>query len=179
MRKVLIALLVLFVVLVGGATAAAWRYDVGRDDRLAEGIVLAGVDVGGLRVQEARAVLEERVAAALAQPIFVRYGHGQFVFSPTDAEVSTNLDALLAEALAASRDGNFLTRAFRDLTGGRVVKTLTLQVSYADDALRRFLRSVERQVNRKPVEAKSAASFAGVRVSPSSNGIAVKNERLS
>jgi hypothetical protein len=179
MRKVLIALLVLFVVLVGGATAAAWRYDAGRDDRLAEGIVLAGVDVGGLRVQEARAVLEERVAAALAQPISVRYGHGQFVFSPTDAEVSTNLDALLAEALAASRDGNFLTRAFRDLTGGRVVNTLTLEVSYADDALRRFLRSVERQVNRKPVEAKSAASFAGVRVSPSSDGVAVKDERLS
>ena len=150
MRKVLIVLVALFVLLAGGAAAAAWRYDAARDDRLAEGIVLADVDVGGMRVAEARAVLEQ-AAAALAEPIMVRYRHGQFVFSPTDAKVSTNLDALLAEALAASRDGNFLTRAFRDVTGGRLGKSLSLDVSYTEGAVRRFVRSVERRGVYVPV----------------------------
>ena len=72
MRKVLIVLVVLFVLLAGAAAAAAWRYDSGREDRLAEGIVLADVDVGGMRVAEARAALQERVEAAVQQPITVR-----------------------------------------------------------------------------------------------------------
>jgi hypothetical protein len=179
MRKLLIALLVLFVLLAGGTTAAAWRYDAVREDRLAEGIVVAGVEVGGMRVAEARAALEARVSAALEEPMTVRYQHGQFVFSPTDAQVSTNLDALLGEALAASRDGNFLTRAFRDLTGGELARNLALDVEYTSRAVRRFVGSVERQVNRQPSEAKSSASFAGVRISPSSDGIAVRDERLA
>jgi L,D-transpeptidase catalytic domain/Putative peptidoglycan binding domain len=179
MRKLLIALLALLVLLAGGVSAAAWRYDAGRDDRLAEGIVLADVDVGGMRAAEARAALEEQVATVLAEPIAVRYRHGQFVFSPTDAEVSTNLDALVTRALEASRDGNFLTRAYRDVTGGRLGRSLSLDVSYAEGAVRRFTRSVERQVNRQPREAKTSASFAGVRISPSSEGVAVKDDRLA
>ena len=178
MRKVLIVLLVLLVLLAGAAAAAAWRYDAGRDDRLAEGIVLADVDVGGMRVAEARAALEERVEAAVQQPITVRYRHGQFVFSPSEAQVSTNLDALLEQALAASREGNFLTRAYRDATGGRLGKSLSLDVSYTPRAVGRFVRTVRREVNRVPKEAKSSASFAGVRISPSTNGIAVEDERL-
>jgi lipoprotein-anchoring transpeptidase ErfK/SrfK len=179
MRKVLIALLVLLVLLVAGAVAAAWRYDAGREDRLAEGIVLADVDVGGMRVAEARAALDERVAAALDEPIMIRYQHGQFVFSPSEAQVSTNLDALLADALAASREGNFLTRAYRDVTGGGLGKRLSLDVNYEAGAIRRFVRAVEGQVNRESREAKSSASFAGVKISPSEDGVAVKRDRLA
>jgi hypothetical protein len=178
-RKVLIALVVLLVLLVAGAVVAAWRYDAGHADRLAEGIVLADVDVGGMQVADARAALEHRVVAALEDPIRVRYRHGQFVFAPSKAEVSTNLDALLAEAFAASREGNFLTRAFRDATGGGLVKRLSLDVSYESGAVRRFVRAVESQVKREPREAKSSASFAGVRISPSEDGVAVKRDRLA
>ena len=169
----------LFVLLAGAATAAAWRYDASRENRLAEGIVLADVDVGGMRVPEARAALEARVEAAVQQPITVRFRHGQFVFSPSEAEVSTNLDALLEEALAASREGNFLTRAYRDVTGDRLGKSLSLDVSYTPRAVRRFVRSVQHEVDRDPKEAKSSASFAGVRISPSTNGIAVEGRRLA
>jgi lipoprotein-anchoring transpeptidase ErfK/SrfK len=178
-RKVLIGLVVLFVLLAGAATAAAWRYDAGRENRLAEGIVLADVDVGGMRVADAREALEKRVEAGVQQPITVRFRHGQFVFSPSEAQVSTNLDALLEEALAASREGNFLTRAYRDVTGDRLGKSLSLDVTYASRAVRHFVRSVQREVNREPKEAKRSASFAGVRISPSTNGIAVEGQRLA
>ena len=179
MRKVLIALVVLLFLLAGGAAIAAWRYDEGRKDRLAEGIVLADVDVGGMRVAEARAALERSVSASLARPITVRYRHGQFVFSPSEADVATNLDALLDRALVASREGNFLTRSYRDVTGERLGQRLSLDVSYSTGAVRRFARSVRREVNREPKEAKSSASFAGVRISPSKDGIAVKDDRLA
>jgi lipoprotein-anchoring transpeptidase ErfK/SrfK len=100
------------------------------------------------------------------------------VFSPTEAEVATNLDRLVAAALAESRDGNFVIRAFRDVTGGRVNRELSLDVTYSNEALDRFVRSVRRQVDRAAQQAKSSASFAGVHISPSKNGVAVKAEQL-
>jgi lipoprotein-anchoring transpeptidase ErfK/SrfK len=177
-RKVIIVLLLVLVLFAGGVAAAAWRYDESHRDRLAKGLVVAGVDVGGMQVADARAALESRISSRLEQPIAVRYRHGQFVFSPSEADVATNVDRLLATALAESRDGNFLTRAFRDVTGGRLSRDLSLDVTYSSRALDRFLRLVQRQVDEKATEAKSSASFAGVHIRPSKDGVAVRTMPL-
>ena len=178
MRKVLLVLVVLLVVLAGAAIAAAWRYDAGREDRLAEGISVAGVEVGGMRVAEARALLETRVDRPLAAPISVLYRGGQFVFTPSRARVETNVDAELDAALAESRSGSFLTRAFRDATGGRLKREEDLTVTYSREDVRRFVAGVARQVDKKPVEGRSKASFAGVRIRPSHNGVKVQKAEL-
>jgi lipoprotein-anchoring transpeptidase ErfK/SrfK len=177
-RKVVIVLVAVLALLAGAAAAAAWRYEATQHDRLAEGVTVAGVDVGGMRVPAARAALERRIGNPLAQPITILYRHGQFVFSPTRADVATNVDQLVAEALAASREGNFLTRAWRDVRGGKLGKELSLDVRYSTRSVVRFIRSVDRQVERRARKAKSSASFAGVRISPSQNGVALKTAVL-
>jgi lipoprotein-anchoring transpeptidase ErfK/SrfK len=177
-KKVLLALLVLLVVLVGAGVAAAWRYDAGREDRLAEGISIGGVNLGGMRATDARSALSARVEAPLAEPIAVRYRNGQFVFQPETAEVQTNIEALVDQALARSRDGNFLTRAFRDATGGKVPQSDDVDITYASAAVERFARRIARQVDAKPREAKGKASFAGVRIRPSKNGVEVREGPL-
>lgn len=179
MWKIRLAVVVLIALLLGAATAAAWRYDKSRRDRLAAGIVIGGVDVGGMRVTDARAALEREIAAPLKQPIVVRYKHGQFVFTPSNAEVHTNVDAQLDQALAASRRGNFLSRSIRDYTGGRLGSQLRLDVTYSDAAVERFVQSVGGEVNKKPRDAKSTASFVGVRIKPSRNGVTVKTAALT
>jgi hypothetical protein len=177
-RKVLLVLLVLLVVLAGAGVAAAWRYDAGREDRLAEGISVAEVDVGGMRVAEARALLETRVDRPLAAPISVLYRGGQFVFTPSTAQVETNVDAELDAALAESRSGNFLTRAYRDATGGHLSREEDLSVTYSREDVRRFVAGVARQVDKQPIEGRSKASFAGVRIRPSQNGVKVQGPEL-
>jgi hypothetical protein len=178
-RKVLIVIAVLLVLLMGAAVAAAWRYDESRSDRLAEGIVVAGLDVGGMRVAQARAALERQVEGPLSKSVSIRYEAGQFVFSPADAEVRTNIETLLRQALAASRRGNFLTRAFRDVTHGRLGSSLSLDVSYSDAAVERFADGVKNSVDRRPRNARSKASFAGVRIWPSKKGVAVDADELA
>jgi lipoprotein-anchoring transpeptidase ErfK/SrfK len=178
-RKVLIVLLGLLVLAAGAAAAAAWRYDSEREDRLAEGISIAGVDVGGMRRAQAQAALARRIADPLARPIAVLYRGGQFVFSPSTAELATNLDPLLADALSESRDGNFLTRAFRDVTGGRLSRRLDLDITYSDEAVQGFVRSVSKTVDTKPREGKGKASFAGIRIRPSRNGVVVRKAGLT
>jgi L,D-transpeptidase catalytic domain/Putative peptidoglycan binding domain len=177
-RKVLLVLVIVLVVLAGAGVAVAWRYDAARDDRLAEGITVAGVEVGGLRVAEARALVEERIEQPLAEPISVLYRGGQFVFTPSKAQVETNVDAELDAALEESRSGNFLTRAFRDATGGRLGREENLAVTYSRERVRRFVARVASEVDREPVEGKSRASFAGVRIHPSRNGVTVVRAEL-
>jgi lipoprotein-anchoring transpeptidase ErfK/SrfK len=177
--KVLIILLGLVAVAAGAAAAAAWRYDAARDDRLAEGISIAGVDVGGMRVAQARAALANRIGDPLAQPVVVLYRGGQFVFSPSTAEVATNLDRLVGSALSESRDGTFLTRALRDVTGGRLSRSFDVDITYSNEAVRRFVSSVSKTVDAKPREGKSKASFVGIRIRPSKNGVAVRKPVLT
>jgi L,D-transpeptidase catalytic domain/Putative peptidoglycan binding domain len=176
--KILIVLFVLLIVLIGAGVAAAWRYDAGHDDRLAEGISIAGVEVGGMRAAEARRLLRARVEAPLAEPIAIGYRSGQFVFEPETADVDTNIDALVDRALARSRSGNFLMRAFRDATGGKVAQSDDVDISYSRAAVDRFASRIARQVDTKPREGKSKASFAGVRVTPSKNGVEVMKGAL-
>jgi lipoprotein-anchoring transpeptidase ErfK/SrfK len=177
-RKVLIALSVLLIVLIGAGVAGAWRYDAGRENRLAEGISIAGIDVGGMRADEARRVLSARVEAPLDEPISVRFRGGQFVFEPETAEVQTDIDALVDQALARSRSGNFLTRAFRDATGGKIPQRDDVDITYSGAAVDRFARRIANEVDTKPREGKSKASFAGVRIRPSKNGVEVMEGAL-
>jgi lipoprotein-anchoring transpeptidase ErfK/SrfK len=178
MRRLILAVVVLFVVLAGASVAAAWRYDKSRSDRLADGIEIAGIDLGGMRVAQARAVLADRVAEPLARPIAARYHGGQFVFSPVEADVRTNVDELLGNAVAESRGGNFLSRALREVSGGRVEVQASPDIDYSHRAVERFVRKIERVVDRRPHDAKSSASFAGVRIKPSRTGVAVEGEGL-
>jgi lipoprotein-anchoring transpeptidase ErfK/SrfK len=166
------------VLLVGASVAAAWHYDSSRGDRLAEGISIAGVDVGGMRVDEARATVSAHVEAPLYKPIAVRYRSGQFVFEPGTADLNTNVDELVDEALAASRSGNFLTRAFRDATGGKLARSEDVDITFSRAAVERFARGIARQVNSEPREGKSKASFAGVRITSSKDGVKVLKEKL-
>ena len=64
---------VLLLVLVGGAVAA-YAYDSSRDDLIAKGVTVAGVDVGGMRTAEATRVVQRELQKPLEQPITVRRG---------------------------------------------------------------------------------------------------------
>ena len=54
---------VLLLAMVGGAVAA-FAYDSSRDDLIAEGVTIAGVDVGGMTTAEARAVVQRELQSA-------------------------------------------------------------------------------------------------------------------
>src|ERR1700758_913181 len=64
----------------GGAYAYFW--ESGRSDVIAAGVMVAGVDLGNLRADDARAALESRVAVPLHTPILLRSGADTFHVDP-------------------------------------------------------------------------------------------------
>ncbi|MGH3040433.1 MAG: L,D-transpeptidase family protein [Candidatus Rokuibacteriota bacterium] len=178
MRKALVISLLAVAVLAGSGGAALHRYDSSRSGLLAEGITLAGMDVGGMTAEEARAALHEQVADRLARPLALSYHKRRFVLDPSLANVRTNVDALVVSAIAESREGNFLTRSFRDLSGRDAETKLELEVAYSRAAVARVVAGIRRELDRPARDAKVAASFSGVRVTPSSTGVAVRAKAL-
>jgi lipoprotein-anchoring transpeptidase ErfK/SrfK len=174
LRKALVISLLAVAVLAGSGAAALHRYDASRSDQLAEGITLAGLDVGGMTVPEAQAALQEEIDQRLERPLRLRYGDRSFRLDPDLVKVRTNVDELVRAAEADSREGNFLTRSFRDLTGGEVDTELALTVEYSQAAVARVVKGIRRELDRPARDAEASASWAGVHISPSQEGVSVR-----
>jgi lipoprotein-anchoring transpeptidase ErfK/SrfK len=146
-HKSFILVAVLLLVLVGGAVAA-YAYDSSRDDLIAKGVTVAGVDVGGMRVDEARRVVARQLKEPLEQPIAVARAGKRFRLSAEDAGVKADVVGTVDEALEESREGSIFTRVSRDVTGGEENAQVPARVSYDEQAIAGLVERVEKGVNR-------------------------------
>ena len=84
-----------------GVAVALYSYDQGKDDQIAKGVTVAGVDVGGMSRAEATALLQRRLADPLDQPIRVKAAHHTFRLSPKRSEVALTRDSSVCSAPSA------------------------------------------------------------------------------
>jgi lipoprotein-anchoring transpeptidase ErfK/SrfK len=164
---------VLLLLLVGGAVAA-YAYDSSRSDRIAEGVTVAGTDVGGMTTDEAHRVLVRDLKEPLEQPVAVVYKGKRFNLSAEDAGVTADVGGMVDEAITKSREGNIITRVARDLTGGEETVQVAARVSYSEDAVNKLVRRVKRNLDRPAKDAE--VSFPSLEEVKEQTGIRVKRE---
>jgi lipoprotein-anchoring transpeptidase ErfK/SrfK len=138
---------VLLLVMIGGAVAA-FAYDSSRDDLIAEGVTIAGVDVGGMKTEDARRLVRRELQEPLERPIAVFRGPQRFRLSAHDAGVKADVGGMVDEALQKSRDGSIFSRVARDITGGEEDAQVSARVSYSTDAVEQLVERVEKKLNR-------------------------------
>ena len=170
---ILVAAVVLALV---GCAVAAYAYDSSRDNMIAKGVTVAGVDVGGMRTDLARRVLTHQLKPALETPIRVTYKRKSFTLSAEDAGVRADVQAMVDDALAKSRDGNIVTRLARDLTGGEESNEIPPSVTYSQQAVRRFVRRAARGLDRRARDAR--VDFPEIKKVKEQVGIEVKRADL-
>lgn len=151
--KSFIAVAALLFFLVAGSVAV-YAYDSSNEDRVANGIRIAGVPVGGLDADEARQKLRTKLQVPLEKPIVVEHGKKRFTLSAEDAAVKADVGGMVDDAVAAGREGNILGRTLRDLTGGEEPARIDLRVSYSKDAVARLVARVRKGVERSAHDAK-------------------------
>ena len=176
-HRAFILLAGLLALLIFGAVGV-YAYDAAREDTIAEGVTIAGVDVSGMKVDEARDAVAQQVEAPLGKIVNVRYGKRSFEFDPRRAGVKADVDAMVDEAVEKSRDGNMLARVTRSLTGGEVDAEITTKVTYREGAVERLVKRVERKIERKPSAATVEFSGTGLRKVRGKAGIALRADAL-
>lgn len=164
------------VLVVGGV--AAWAYDHGKRDTIAEGVSVAGVDLGGMKAAAARAELEDQLTAELREPVVATFRGKRAVLSPQRAGVAVDVEAAVDEALARGRDGFFATRVVRELTGGEADVDVQPHVVYSRIAVDHFMAEVVDRFDRDPRDA--SVDFSPTSLDPvaAQDGVTVQRRPL-
>jgi lipoprotein-anchoring transpeptidase ErfK/SrfK len=169
-----IAAAVIVLLLVG----AMYLYDHSRRDTIAAGVKIAGVPVGGLSPSAAREKLDTQLVSNLSKPVVVHVGTRHWTLGPHAADVHVDVDAMVDEALAKSREGSIFTRTFRNLFGGSLNRNIPLHVAYSQAAVTTLVARVAHDVNRPPRDATVQPDASGLATVPSRDGLAVYQRRL-
>jgi hypothetical protein len=172
-HKWLLIVAIVVLVALGGVAAAAYGYDRSQSDMIAKGVHVGGIPIGGMSADEARAKLLVKFKV-LQRPIILTYHGGRLRLSPKQAQLRMDVDALVDQAVATSRHGWFLTRAWRQLTGGRVQTGLRPHVTYSKAAVNQTIVRIENRVEREPKNATLTPTYKGLIIHGGKNGVEVK-----
>ena len=177
-RSLIIFTGVVIGVLVLGA-GALYAYDHGRRDKIAKGVKVAGIDVGGLSAAQARARLQREYLPRFEHPVVVRFHAHRFRLSPRAAHVTVDVNGAVDEALQRSRDGSIFTRVSRGLTGGSLDADVQPQVTYSRAAVASLVSRVKRTIDRPARDASVSYTADGLGTVPARAGLAVKTGALA
>src|SRR5215216_4944138 len=172
-RRSLVLIAILVVALLAGA-GGVYAFDQGKEGQIAEGIKVNGVDVGGLSASRARSKLRAALLEPLNRPVTARFEGKAFKLTPREAEI----DGSVERALARSREGDILSRTWREVRGRPILTDIAAKVSYSRPAVRRLVARVQRELDRQPVDASVDLESGSVEPKPSSDGRAVRAARL-
>jgi lipoprotein-anchoring transpeptidase ErfK/SrfK len=176
-RRFQIAIIVTIVALLGAAVAA-YAYDSSREDQIAEGVEIAGVDVGGMQADEARDLVRAEVVEPLRKPVTVAFEGVKYQLSPAKLQVAADIDGMVDRAIEASRDGGLPGRLLRYATGGEVSKEIVPRITYSEEAMNKFIDTVAAEVNRDPVDASVEATATSLNPVQSRDGISLRTDEL-
>ena len=178
MRTRSFALVTAFLVLLLVGAGAVYAYDSSRSSKIADGVTVSGVDVGGLTSGAARDKLQAELLDPLKEPVVVRYKDERFRLTARQARIGIDLDSSIDRALAKSRQGNLLTRTFRGLTGKGVEADVPVDITYDKGSIRRLVRRVSASIDQEPRDADVEIDGSGVSRTPSREGRKVLASRL-
>lgn len=177
-RRVLIIGLCVVVLALAAGAGGLYAYDSSRSNVIAKGISAGGVDVGGLSASAARDVLERSLSPKIGKPVLVEWKGRRWTLTAQQAGAHMNVNRMVNEALAKSRQGSFFHRAIRDLRGEAVRAAVPARVAFSPTDLNAFVEGIAKQVDEKPVSATITPDAAALHVTPSHDGVAVQKRFL-
>lgn len=162
-RKAQIAAIVVAAVIVVGA-AGAYAYDSSQKDKIAAGVVIAGVDVGGLNADQAAALVRRELLQPLRHSLRVSFDGESWRLPGARLKIRADVAGAVDEAVADSQDGGLPGRLVRYVTGEEVEETISPQVEYSERAVKRFVKHVAEEINQEPRNASVEPSSESLQV---------------
>jgi len=180
MRQGSFILAAVLVALLTAGAVGAYAYDSSRQDVIAHGVSVGGVDLGGMRPAQARAALEDSVGEPLSRPVRVRVARADrtFKLSARRARVRADVPGMVADALGKSREGNLLTRTARSLAGGALETELPARVTYSRQAVSGLVRYMRAEVDRPARDAHVSFAASSLNKVPAQRGMELRTRGL-
>jgi lipoprotein-anchoring transpeptidase ErfK/SrfK len=157
---------------------AAYAIDRANSDKIADGVQIGGIDVGGMSADQARNRVHARLVKPLDKPVTVTYNGTKYVLSPDKLQVRADIDGMVDAALRASRSGGFPTRVWRYTTGGSVDREIAPHITYSAKAVDEFVANVASEVNTPAQDATISPTPTSLNTVPGSDGVSLLTDKL-
>ncbi|MGE0067352.1 MAG: L,D-transpeptidase family protein [Solirubrobacterales bacterium] len=154
-------------------------YDNSQKDKIAEGVTIAGVDVGGMDAEEAKAEVRRQLLAPLNDTLKVELDDQSWTLPGEKLKIRANVNEAVEEAVEESQDGGLPTRLVRYVSGGELDKPVTAELDYSKSAINRFVRHVAEEVNRDPLNASVEPSSDSLNVVSGKAGLKLRDNQLT
>jgi lipoprotein-anchoring transpeptidase ErfK/SrfK len=171
-RLAAVVTLAVVVLLVGAGSLYAFDRQV--KTKIAEGVTVNGIDVSGLKPEQARARLQAALVEPLTRPVTVRHKGRRFRLTAEQASIAVDIDGSVERAMAVSTDGNVFTRTWREVRGNALDADVEAKVAWDRSAVRRLIRRVKKKVTIEARDASLDLESGQVEPVPSRDGLAVK-----
>jgi lipoprotein-anchoring transpeptidase ErfK/SrfK len=168
-RITLISVVALVTLAVASVGALAWA-DGNSDGQLPSGAQVNGVDLGGMTREAALQRARKLVAAPIQKPAYVQLGERRYTITSQQAGVAIDVESAIAKAYAAGRQGSFLSRGWRKLTGSKIDTKFTVPVTINHLAVRSFVEDMGRKQAQQAVDAALDITLTKVSVTKSKPG---------
>ena len=171
-RRTVILAIVLPVTLVLGlvGTVGAMAIDRHAQRTLPSGAFIQGVDVGGLRFDDAVARVRDKVEAPLHRPVKLTVDAFQVQTSPWDLGYRVDVPRAVREAMGSRRSGNVLSRVFSQVFSSGGAPFLELRPAWGPGTLDKVLADASKVVGTPPKDADIDVSTGWVKMVPEKAG---------
>lgn len=154
-------------------------FDFTNRDKIAKGVIVSGVDIGGLNREQARAKLRADLMPALERPVEIQMKGRTFRLRAKESRIAVDLEGTIDDAIAAGRTGFFIPRAASTLAGVKHDKQLTADVGYSEAAVKRVVRRVQKGTSVKPIDAHfDFTPETGFKLVRSASGVTIDRKKL-
>ena len=167
--RVILRALVVAALLAAVLAALVGLVFAGSTVRVAEGVTIAGVDVGGLTAGEARAVLERRSARVARVPVVFTAGGERYPIKAASLDVEADWSAAVATAMSEGA-GFGPVRGYKRLQTRFLGTDIAPPVRVYTAALEYKLRQLAKKIDRGHVEAKLVRRGLTIAVVPGQVG---------
>jgi lipoprotein-anchoring transpeptidase ErfK/SrfK len=176
---VLLIVLTVLVVLGGGATFAAYRYDRDAADRILPGVTIDGVDVGLMTRPEAIAAVRASTSGRLDAALRVEAAGRTWTATSRELGVRADVPSAVDEALAISRSMSMLSRVYHRLSDEPVHRSVTVGWHYGEGKVHAFVQDIAEDVAVAPRNASVWLDGTEVRFQHAQQGRALKADLAS
>lgn len=119
----------------------AWA-DHSAADRVPEGVRIGGIEVGGLKSRTAVERLRSGIGAPLGRAVRLTVDGETSTLTAREAGVSLDVESAVDRAVRRGRQGSFLARGWREISGHELRASLPVTVRVDRRAVRHFVDSV-------------------------------------
>jgi lipoprotein-anchoring transpeptidase ErfK/SrfK len=159
--------------------AGAYLYDRSREGKIASGVTIDGIDVGGMDADEAEAKVRHQLLRPLDRSLRATYRDRVWKLPPKALKVRADIAHAVAEAVEVSHEGDLPNRLGRYLGGDEIEVDISAEVAYSRSAVNRFVRQVADDLDRDPRDASVRPGSEALEVAASRPGRKLRDVRLT